>query len=187
MEDGPPRFPPDFSCLAVLRIPPAASDFRIRGSHPVSLSFPADSASLPQCLCGGPTTPNQKPDSVWALPRSLAATRGVSIDFLSCGYLDVSVPRVGPACAVMVDRPLGFPIRTSSDRRVLARSPKLFAGSCVLHRLLLPRHPPCALPYFISRDTRSPVPHDLSATRRTRRLPVHPSSHCKRTKTEFGP
>ena len=27
-------------------------------------------------------------------PRSLAATRGVSVDFLSSGYLDVSVPRV---------------------------------------------------------------------------------------------
>ena len=27
-------------------------------------------------------------------PRSLAATRGVSIDVLSSGYLDVSVPRV---------------------------------------------------------------------------------------------
>ena len=39
----------------------------------------------------------------------------------------------------------GFPIRTSLDHRVLARSPRLFAGSYVLHRLLLPRHPPCAL------------------------------------------
>ena len=27
-------------------------------------------------------------------PRSLATTRGVSVDFLSSGYLDVSVPRV---------------------------------------------------------------------------------------------
>ena len=27
-------------------------------------------------------------------PRSLAATRGISIDFFSSGYLDVSVPRV---------------------------------------------------------------------------------------------
>jgi hypothetical protein len=44
----------------------------------------------------GPTTPLQKPGTVWALPRSLAATYGVSIDFLSYGYLDVSVPRVGP-------------------------------------------------------------------------------------------
>ena len=31
---------------------------------------------------------------VWALPRSLAATKGISFDFFSCGYLDVSVPRV---------------------------------------------------------------------------------------------
>ena len=32
--------------------------------------------------------------SVWASPRSLAATDGISIDFFSCRYLDVSVPRV---------------------------------------------------------------------------------------------
>ena len=29
-----------------------------------------------------------------ALPRSLAATNGISVDFFSSGYLDVSVPRV---------------------------------------------------------------------------------------------
>ena len=32
--------------------------------------------------------------SVWASPRSLAATDGISIDFFSCRYLDVSVPCV---------------------------------------------------------------------------------------------
>ena len=31
---------------------------------------------------------------VWAGPLSLAATRGISVDFSSSGYLDVSVPRV---------------------------------------------------------------------------------------------
>ena len=31
---------------------------------------------------------------VWAAPRSLAATYGITIVFFSCGYLDVSVPRV---------------------------------------------------------------------------------------------
>ena len=31
---------------------------------------------------------------VWAGPRSLAATDGITIVFFSCGYLDVSVPRV---------------------------------------------------------------------------------------------
>ncbi len=32
--------------------------------------------------------------SVWPLPLSLATTRGISVDFSSSGYLDVSVPRV---------------------------------------------------------------------------------------------
>ena len=32
--------------------------------------------------------------SVWAIPRSLATTYGISIDFFSWGYLDVSVPPV---------------------------------------------------------------------------------------------
>ena len=31
---------------------------------------------------------------VWAIPRSLAATRGITIVFSSSGYLDVSVLRV---------------------------------------------------------------------------------------------
>ena len=33
---------------------------------------------------------------VWPLPRSLAATYGISVDFFSCRYLDVSVPCVCP-------------------------------------------------------------------------------------------
>ena len=39
---------------------------------------------------------------VWPLPRSLATTRGISVDFSSSGYLDVSVPRVAshaPMCS----------------------------------------------------------------------------------------
>ena len=41
--------------------------------------------------------------------------------------------------------PVGFPIRISPDQSLVADSPKLFAGSNVLHRLQLPRHPPYAL------------------------------------------
>ena len=59
-------------------------------------------------------------------PVSLAATPGVSVDFLSSGYLDVSVPPVVP------DRPMrsggstqawpwvGSPIRRPPDRSVCA-------------------------------------------------------------------
>ena len=39
----------------------------------------------------------------------------------------------------------GFPIRRSTDQSLLSGSPRLFAASHVLHRLLAPRHPPYAL------------------------------------------
>ena len=39
---------------------------------------------------------------------------------------------------------LGFPIRTSSDQRLVGNSPRLNAASHVLHRPSMPRHPPYA-------------------------------------------
>jgi hypothetical protein len=39
----------------------------------------------------------------------------------------------------------GYPIRTPSDHSSVDSSPRLIAASHVLHRLLVPRHPPCAL------------------------------------------
>ncbi len=48
----------------------------------------------------------------------------------------------------------GFPIRTSPDQRLLSGSPRLFAASHVLHRLLAPRHPPCALSSLTNKSRR---------------------------------
>src|SRR6478609_877312 len=51
-------------------------------------------------------------------------------------------------CSGMGDRTLllpGFPIRKSSDQSSVGSSPRLIAAPYVLHRLLVPRHPPCAL------------------------------------------
>lgn len=42
----------------------------------------------------------------------------------------------------------GFPIRTSSDPRSVGSSPRHIAASNVLHRLSMPRHPPCALKHL---------------------------------------
>ena len=91
--------------------------------------------------------------SRWPIPRSLATTDGISIDFFSSGYLDVSVLRVRLyslwiQLQITYLCRLGFPIRTSPGHRLLASSPKLIAGSYVLLRLLMPRHPPCALLYL---------------------------------------
>jgi hypothetical protein len=48
----------------------------------------------------------------------------------------------------------GFPIRTSSDPRSVDNSPRHIAASHVLHRLLMPRHPPCALTHLQTQKTK---------------------------------
>ena len=53
----------------------------------------AHSAKLCESLCRS-VTPKNRSSLVWPLPRSLATTSGISVDFFSCGYLDVSVPHV---------------------------------------------------------------------------------------------
>jgi hypothetical protein len=49
----------------------------------------------------------------------------------------------------------GFPIRTSSDQRSVGSSPRHIAASHVLHRLLMPRHPPCALKHLQTQKNNS--------------------------------
>src|SRR5215210_1907355 len=50
------------------------------------------------------------------------------------------------ACGNAALPALGFPIRASADRRLFSASPRLIAAVHALLRLLVPRHPPCALP-----------------------------------------
>src|SRR3954471_24187377 len=52
----------------------------------------------------------------------------------------------------------GFPIRKSSDQSSVDSSPRLIAASYVLHRLLVPRHPPCALNNLATQKTAHPPP-----------------------------
>ena len=84
----------------------------------------------------------------WPGPRSLATTSGVSVDVLSSGYLDVSVPRV---CLwtlwIQAQIPLrvGFPIRKCPDQSLLAaprtlsqRATSFIASQCQgIHQMLL--------------------------------------------------
>ena len=89
--------------------------------------------------------------TVWALSISLAATLEIDkFSFSSSGYLDVSVPRV-PHMQLWIHYMLtevssaGFPHSDISGSLDMCSSPKLFAAYHVFHRLLVPRHPPCAL------------------------------------------
>ena len=48
--DGPHFFRQDFSCPDVLRIPLASSKFRLRGCHPLWLTFPGNSTIHPTAI-----------------------------------------------------------------------------------------------------------------------------------------
>jgi hypothetical protein len=108
-------------------------------------------------LCNPSRRPQPRAEARFGLsPLSLAATHGIHVCLFSCGYLDVSVPRVrsmppihSAAGDLQLNRP-GFPIRTSPDQCSFASSPELFAGYHVLHRLSMPRHPPYTLMSLIT-------------------------------------
>ena len=76
-EGGPPIFRQDFTCPALLNTSDQSFLYGAVTRYGHGLSRPCSNSHHGS-----------------AGPRSLAATRGVSIDFLSSGYLDVSVPRV---------------------------------------------------------------------------------------------
>ena len=94
---------------------------------------------------------------VWPLPRSLATTSGISVDFFSSPYLDVSVQAVPHVhlciqCTLTEYCSAGFPHSEISGSKLICSSPKLIAAYHVLHRLLMPRHSPCALISLTSRS-----------------------------------
>ena len=87
---------------------------------------------------------------VWALSISLAATLKIEFSFFSSPYLDVSVQAV-PDVWLWIHHTTTevfsarFPHSDISGSMDICSSPKLFAAYHVFHRLLVPRHPPCAL------------------------------------------
>ena len=105
-------------------------------------------------LCHGPYPINISV-MVWPLPLSLATTRGISFDFSSSRYLDVSVPGV-PLVKLCIHLTIPFGVFPHSEicgSKLICSSPQLIAACHVLHRLLMPRHSPlcsCSLelPYW---------------------------------------
>ena len=85
------------------------------------------------------------------LSVSLAATQEIDFSFSSSRYLDVSVPWVCLPHAMYSRKDTirlkssGFPHSEISGSTLTYSSPKHIGVSPVLLRLLVPRHPPCAL------------------------------------------
>ena len=81
--------------------------------------------------------------TVWPAPLSLATTHGISFP---AGTEMFHFPAYPPAeTGTGPSRPVGSPIRRSSDQSPLGGSPRHIAARDVLHRSCLPRHPPHAL------------------------------------------
>ena len=86
---------------------PLRNRFRIHDSHILWSAFPdcsSNNSSLFDC-----PQPQRINPLVWPLPRSLATTSGISVDFSSSPYLDVSVqavPHVHLFDSMHVDRVL---------------------------------------------------------------------------------
>ncbi len=146
LEDGPPIFNQDFSCPDLLFVTTTSSSFKYGAIT----------------LCGWlfqTILLNHDAFDNWALSLSLATTQEISVDFFSYGYLDVSVLRVrflnlciqlrmAHVLFILVRTNkawAGFPHSDIAGSMLVANSPTLFAGYHVFLRLLLPRHPPCAL------------------------------------------
>ena len=97
--------------------------------------------------------------------------------FSSSGYLDVSVHRV-PFHSLWIGLWIlevfssRFPHSDISGSQDICSSPKLFAAYHVFHRLLVPRHPPCALSSLTSS-----IPAAGTAFIR-RCIALHPWSLC---------
>ena len=148
LRGGPRAFPQGFSCLVVLWIPQPELALRLRGFHPLWRDFPDPSAGFVRDVCG----PNP---GVHALRFGLFRFRSPLLPksffiFSSSGYLDVSVHRV-PFLTLWIYVRMtevcsaGFPHSEIRGSRPICGSPRLIAAYRVFLRLLVPRHPPCAL------------------------------------------
>ena len=149
MEDGPSCFPQGFTCPVVLWIILVAFSFQLQGYYLLWRSFPTlfiyDIASM--LYVRNPNEVNFIGLACSAFARRYLRNR---ISFSSSGYLDVSVPRV-PSVKLCIGLTVlkvllsGFPHSDIHGSKDICSSPWLFAAYHVLHRLSVPRHPPCAL------------------------------------------
>ena len=94
---------------------------------------------------------------VWALPRSLATTGGIIKLFsLPRGTKMFQFPRFASPKLAVIPAYCAGGLSHSEIRgsRVICTLPRLIAAYHVLRRLHEPRHPPCALIYFLYASAR---------------------------------
>ena len=135
LADGPAKFNQGFSCPDLLRIPLSNTSLTCTGLSPsvINLSRLFQLTKLKMSWSYNPNI--AKTTLVWANPRSLATTYGITFVFFSSAYLDVSVQRVRSPNGVACLQHTGLPHSDICGSNRVCQYPQLFAAYHVLHRL----------------------------------------------------
>ena len=109
LADGPAKFRQGFTCPALLRIPLLLSSITYTGLSPSLALLSSRFEFYPQQISWSYNPKYAVTYLVWANPRSLATTYGITFVFFSSAYLDVSVQRVCPPNGVLCLQHSGLP------------------------------------------------------------------------------
>ena len=149
MDGGPPVFPRRFLVSRGTLDTVSVASLHIQDSHPLWLAFPDHSVhSTTTYHCPKPRRYCYLRFGLFRFRSPLLAES--RFDFSSSPYLDVSVQAV-PFLNLWIQLrihglfPCEFPHSDICGSTDICSSPQLFAAYRVLLRLLMPRHPPCAL------------------------------------------
>ena len=116
LADGPAGFTRGSTCPALLRIPLCFRWLRVRGCHPLRRDFPDASARHLLAVPRSYNPVRAGTRAVWAVPRSLATTGGITFCFLFLRVLRCfSSPRSPP--------PLREDVRAARGRVAPFRNP----------------------------------------------------------------
>ena len=135
LTDGPAKFTQGFTCPALLRIPLSITLLTCTGLSPATAPLSKGFQFIVHQISWSYNPDIAETISVWANPRSLATTNGITFVFSSSGYLDVSVPRVCLLCRILCLQHSGLPHSDTCGSIRMCRSPQLFAAYRVLLRL----------------------------------------------------
>ena len=135
LADGPAGFRQGFTCPALLRIPISFTLIAHTGLSPSMAELSSSFWFFMQEMSWSYNPRRAVTLLVWANPRSLATTYGITFVFFSSAYLDVSVQRVCPPIGVLHLQCSGLPHSDTCGSIRVCRSPQLFAAYHVLLRL----------------------------------------------------
>ena len=151
LPDGPGGFAQDFTCPALLRVPLCRKSLRARGCHPPRRAFPGRSRSRLTVQHRGPTTPHAPRRTRFGLLPGRSPLLGESLLFsfpagTKMFQFPALAPRLSRGTRLMAG---GLSHSGIPGSQAICAYPGLFAAYHALPRLREPRHPPCALDYFL--------------------------------------